>query len=333
MENKADYAELRRLYFGHRENDRTPSHSKVSNYETGIDQTIDGFSSDLHNFLTIHEHSSDEEPTIMIDNDEIEAKSGLTQRSSELISNLCDRYGNRTYNKITSMINNEDFSEWEQLEKELFASELSLNINDLEESTESLTYDEIVNELNELNELSTGDMDDDLDYLDALVQHDYSRLRKFQTDQECLSSIFSEILENEQNSNMNYKDDVFNKNIELIFNSDIDLDNNNWSDIEEQDRCVSGNLEETIQQIKEQYQSNDIKEEMPKSELKQADLNAFYSENKSELQSMNMKVETEEQIQPQVVKPASTLFSKGLKVYIGITFVIIFVILMLILFK
>ena len=33
MENKADYAELRRLYFGHRENDRTPSHSKVSNYE------------------------------------------------------------------------------------------------------------------------------------------------------------------------------------------------------------------------------------------------------------------------------------------------------------
>ncbi len=127
----------------------------------------------------------------MSDNDEMGPKSGLTQRSSELINNLCDRYGNRTYNKITSMINNEDFSEWEQLEKELFASELKLNLNDLEETTESLTYDEIVNEL---NEMTTGDLDDDLDYLDALVQHDYSRLRKFQTDQECLSSILVRFL-------------------------------------------------------------------------------------------------------------------------------------------
>ena len=330
VENKADYAELRRLYFGHRENDRTPSHSKVSNYETGIDQTIDGFSSDLHNFLTIHEHSYDEEPTTMSDNDEMGPKSGLTQRSSELINNLCDRYGNRTYNKITSMINNEDFSEWEQLEKELFASELKLNLNDLEETTESLTYDEIVNEL---NEMTTGDLDDDLDYLDALVQHDYSRLRKFQTDQECLSSIFSEILENEQNSNKNYEDDVFNKNIELIFNSDIDLDNHDWSEISDQANLGNGNLEETIQQLKEQCQSQDTKKEIPTGELKQADLNAFYSENKLALESLNMHLESEEHNQSKGEKSTSDLLSKGLKVYIGITFFILFVILMVILFK
>lgn len=329
MENKADYAELRRLYFGHRENDRTPSHSKVSNYETGIEETIDGFSSDLHNLLTIHEHSSDEEQETMTEIEGTDPKSALSQRSSELISNLCDRYGNRTYNKITSMINNEDFSDWEQLEKELFASELSLNITSLEEPNEGLTYDEIVNDL---NELTSENMDDDLDYLDALVSHDYSRLRKFQSDQECLSSIFSEILENEPNSNRNYQDDVFNKNIELIFNSNIDLDGSDWTETTESLTPIDNNLDETIEQLKQNYQTQEISPLQTKNQLKQADLNVFYSESKTELKlsSQEDNITDESDV---ASSSSSKSLNHGLKIYIGITFIILFVILMLIIFK
>ena len=42
------------------------------------------------------------------------------------------------------------------------------------------------------------DAQSDLDYLDALMQHDYGRLHKLQSNSESICSIFSEIIENEQ---------------------------------------------------------------------------------------------------------------------------------------
>lgn len=329
MENKADYAELRRLYFSPREIDRTPSHSKVSNDEMVIEQSTNSFSSDLHNFLTNQESLTDEEQIKINASLGDGPKSAISQRSSELINNLCDRYGNRTYQKITSMIHKEDFEEWEQLEKELFASELSLNMNEVEESSTGLIYDEIVNDLDELTSIP---IDDDLDYLDALVSYDYSRLLRFQSGQECISSIFSEILENEQHSNMNYQDDVFNKNIELIFNSDIDLDSSDWCDESEQKTIINRNLEETIEQLKQQCQSTDCLEDIKKSDFKQAELEAFYSETICDLKEEMATLSSHEEIKQELNQITQKSSMSGLKLYIGMTIFILIILVVFLIF-
>ena len=53
----------------------------------------------------------------------------LATRSQEMMRLLQEKYGVTTYSKITQMIKNEDFSEWEQLEQEL----LSVPIEPLED--------------------------------------------------------------------------------------------------------------------------------------------------------------------------------------------------------
>ena len=130
----------------------------------------------------------------------------LATRSQEMMRLLQEKYGVTTYSKITQMIKNEDFSEWEQLEQEL----LSVPIEPLEdelptkERVSLIMSDNEVEEYTDLEEI----IDTDLDYLDALVQHDYGRLKRLQTEGECISSIFSDIIENEQTSNSNYQDDI-----------------------------------------------------------------------------------------------------------------------------
>ena len=281
VENKADYAELRRLYFGPREIDNTPSHSKVSSYETGIDQSLGDFTSDLHHLLK-DEQESDERLEPQQQAEMTEFKSQISQRSTEIINALYDKYGNSTYNKITSMIHNEDFSDWDLLEQELLANQINPELISAElEELQPIVYESLGLE-ESFEELSMDDMNDDLDYLDALVQHDYGRLRKFQSDQECLSSIFTEILENEPTSNKNYQDEVFNKNIDLIFNSEIDLDSTEWvSEDKVESDLMAVNLDEAINQLKEQYQEVEMLNPT-QTNVEQSDLNAFYAEEKIE---------------------------------------------------
>lgn len=279
MEQKADYAELRRLYFSPREQDKTPSHSNVSSFESKLeDESLE--TSSLHEMIISTLGAS--EGLSSIDQDEVkEFKTHLSQRSNDIINTLQDKYGTRTYSKITQMIKSEDFSEWDQLEQELLSVRIdSLVNNELEESEinepnlETFAFGDSFEEL-------ALDADADLDYLDALVQHDYGRLHRLQSDSESISSIFSEILENEQRSNSNYQDDIFNKNIELIFNSDVDLDDCEWEVIDRAEtNSLAVNLDEAIDQLK---QSSISKEPVERSfEHKQANLEAFYSEQKKE---------------------------------------------------
>ncbi len=294
MEQKADYAELRRLYFSPREQDKTPSHSNVSNFESKIeDEPLETPSSRLHEVITSTLDANEMFSSIC--QDEVnEFKTQLSQRSNDIINTLQDKYGTRTYSKITQMIKSEDFSEWDQLEQDEFKTQLSQRSNDiintlqdkygtrtyskitqmiksedfsewdqLEQELLSVQIDSLVDhELKEskleqpnlasvafdesFEELALA-ADADLDYLDALVQHDYGRLCRLQSDSESISSIFSEILENEQKSNSNYQDDIFNKNIELIFNSDVDLDDCEWEVIERaENKPLAANLDEAI---------------------------------------------------------------------------------------
>lgn len=316
MENKADYAELRRLYFGPREIDSTPSHSKVSTYETGIDQSAEGLSSNLHDLL--NEKDSFDETLEPQQPEEItEFKSQISQRSTEIINALYDKYGNRTYNKITSMIQDEDFSDWDVLEQELLGNQINSDLMgvDLGELDPMLCQSFGLSDSYE--EISLEEVNDDLDYLDALVQHDYSRLRKFQSDQECLSSIFSEIIENEQVSNKNYQDDVFNKNIELIFNSDVDLDSHEWtSEDQMESSLLQANLDEAINHLKQQHQGPESIESSTIT-YEQAELDAFYAEEQKQalektLPQENTSYSTEVTAKDKKISPA-------LMIYIGVT--------------
>lgn len=285
MEQKADYAELRRLYFSPREQDKTPSHSNVSNFESKIeDERVETPSSRLHEVIASTLDANERFSSIC--QDEVnEFKTQLSQRSNDIINTLQDKYGTRTYSKITQMIKSEDFSEWDQLEQELLSVQIESLVDHEQELKESkleqpnltsFVFDESFEEL-------ALDADADLDYLDALVQHDYGRLCRLQSDSESISSIFSEILENEQKSNSNYQDEIFNKNIELIFNSDVDLDDCEWEVIERaDDKPLAANLDDAIEQLK---QSTGLKESIEKDvskEHKQASLDAFYSEQKKE---------------------------------------------------
>ncbi len=323
MENKADYAELRRLYFGPREINSTPSHSKVSTYETGIDQSAEGLSSNLHDLL--NEKDSFDETLEPQQPEEItEFKSQISQRSTEIINALYDKYGNRTYNKITSMIQDEDFSDWEILEQELLGNQINPDLIgvDLDELDPVLCHSFSLSESYE--DISLEEVNDDLDYLDALVQHDYSRLRKFQSDQECLSSIFSEIIENEQVSNKNYQDDVFNRNIELIFNSDVDLDSTEWISEEKMaSPLMQANLDEAINQLKQQHQEPVMVEESTVA-YKQAELDAFYAEEqKQALEKTQLQSQQENSNESIMVATKEKQLSPALMIYIGVTCIVL----------
>ena len=316
MEQKADYAELRRLYFGHREQDKTPSHSNVSNFESKVDEPLETPSSRLHEVMTSTLDAN--EMVSSICQDEVnEFKTQLNQRSNDIINTLHDKYGTRTYSKITQMIKSEDFSEWEQLEQELLSVQVDSFIDeskDVKLETSSLFEDSF-------EELAL-DADADLDYLDALVQHDYGRLRKLQSESECISSIFSEIIENEQKSNSNYQDDIFNKNIELIFNSNVDLDECEWEKIETPFIRPLTNLNEAIDQLKQSAPVSDVRGDSS-IELKQASLEAFYSEQKKE------QLEDEASPIEEMIVPAMRQSKvNALNIYIMITGIIVLAILL-----
>lgn len=70
--------------------------------------------------------------------------------------------------------------------------------------------------------------DEDLIYLDALAKKDFRTLKKLPSNLDCLSSIFSEIVDNEPVPNSNYRDEVFEKNIQRIFDASVDLDHAEW---------------------------------------------------------------------------------------------------------
>ncbi len=319
MEQKADYAELRRLYFGHREQDKTPSHSNVSNFESKIDEPLETPSSHLHEVMTSTLDANEMFSSIC--QDEVnEFTTQLSQRSNDIINTLHDKYGTRTYSKITQMIKSEDFSEWEQLEQELLSVQVDSFIDESKDakressSFSSFAFEESFEEL-------ALDADADLDYLDALVQHDYGRLRKLQSESECISSIFSEIIENEQKSNSNYQDDIFNKNIELIFNSDVDLDECEWEDIETPVARPLTNLNDAIDQLKQSAPVSDVQRDLS-IELKQASLEAFYSEQKKE------QLENESSMSEEIIVPCVKQSKvNALNIYILITGIIVLAIL------
>ena len=142
-------------------------------------------------------------------------------------------YGNYQPNQKPSQINHSPIPD--QYSKSLNLEKQNL-MTTLRDSKEEL-YMSNFNEINKMEFSDDKELDfnhfiddgeEDFDYLDALVERDYRRLNSLPTDKGAISSIFSEIIENEQQSNTNYKDEVFSKNIELIFNSEIDLDNSEW---------------------------------------------------------------------------------------------------------
>lgn len=319
MEQKADYAELRRLYFGHREQEKTPSHSNISNFESELDEPLETPSSRLYEVMTSTLDANEMFSSIGQDGvDELTTQ--LSQRSNDIIQSLHDKYGARTYSKITQMIKSEDFSEWEQLEQELLSVQVDSLVEEsgdakLEASSLSLFEDS-------LEELVL-EADTDLDYLDALVQHDYGRLRKLQSESECISSIFSEIIENEQKSSSNYQDDVFNKNIELIFNSDVDLDECEWEEFERpMIQSLTTDLNEAIDQLKQNTHPVET-EKVIVVEHKQASLEAFYSEQKKE-QLVVDKVDTVDEV---VSKANKRHTVNALNIYILMTGIIVLAIL------
>lgn len=256
MEQKADYAKLRRLYFG-TSGSATPSHLDQFNSESGSDDSQKTISSGVSEMIT----DTDDLNEMVFSSNET-----FSEKSTECMKKLHEKYGTQTYAKITKMINEEDFSEWEQLEKELLAVEIDPLMS------------------NDDQTLSEGNIEAeaDFDYLDALMQQDYKRLKNF--DSECIGDIFSEIIENEQHSNSNYEDDVFNKNIELIFNTDVDLDSCEWEEFVEPEaiepmRGIS--LTEKIDQLKQvnTFSVCEADDEMISPQIQPVSLNAFSSES------------------------------------------------------
>lgn len=226
MEQKADYSKLRSVYFRAGEEEMT-SHSNRPNLEAKSDALQESISLRLSEMMSSALEANESFRMGKMSGKK-EFATQLSQRSQEMMKMLQEKYGVTTYSKIAQMIKNEDFSEWEQIEQELLSVPLESFEGELptKEGTPLMMSDRKIEDF--IN--SEDQVDTDLDYLDALVQHDYSRLKKFQTEDECIHSIFSDIIENEQKSNTNYQDDIFNKNIDLIFNSEVDLDECVWSE-------------------------------------------------------------------------------------------------------
>lgn len=322
MEQKADYAELRRLYFGYREQDKMPSHSGESNFDSKLDESFETPSSRIHGLIT--ETLNKNEKFSSICKDEVnEFKSPLSQRSNDIRKTLQDKYGAGTYSKIIEMIDNENFTEWNQLEQELLSVQFDTLMNEVKDDENKLTNFASSPLGDSFKELAL-DAEADLDYLDALMQHDYSRLNKLQSNSESISSIFSEIIENEQNSNSNYQDDVFNRNIDLIFNSDVDLDECEWEEVEASTTTglPATNLNDAIEELK-QVNSSIEQEEATAIYHEQADLEAFYSESLKEQLDEEQSVEEVE-----VSIPSKERKTSGLKIVLLVAIIIVLAIFM-----
>ena len=229
---EVDYVKLRKIYFNYQAG-REPSHSNEKSEHKGY--LNDSESVKTHELMTMVENSEKTSANLSfgeeLEDDYLqelgEFKSKLSQHANDMINKLYEKYGAQIYSKIIQLIKDKDYMEWNQIEKELLSGNFELMI----ENKQDMAFDNIEN-LNFNKEFnSTLDFDyqkQDLNYLDALVTQDHQRLNHLQSDKSSISSIFSEILENEQQGHSNYQDDVFEKNIELIFNPDIDLDNSQW---------------------------------------------------------------------------------------------------------
>jgi len=148
----------------------------------------------------------------------------LTEEALLVIQTLHGRYGERLYKKVIQLAKQSLAGGLLQLEQELLSGRLERHLEaeaiimaDNKQSTMSEGFGETVDHLNE-----------DLDFLDALASHDFRRLNKFSSGRENLGAIFSEIVENEHQMTSNFQNDVFEKNIQRIFNEDVDLEETQW---------------------------------------------------------------------------------------------------------
>lgn len=229
MAQEVDYVKLRKIYFNYQAG-REPSHSNEKSEHNGY--LNDSESVKTQELMTMVENSEETSANLSFGEkleDEYlkelgEFKSKLSQHANDMINKLYEKYGAQIYSKIIQLIKDKDYMEWNQIEKELLSGNFELMI----ENKQDVAFDNIENLTFNKEFNSTLDDYQDLNYLDALVTQDHQRLNHLQSDKSSISSIFSEILENEQQGHSNYQDDVFEKNIELIFNPDIDLDNSQW---------------------------------------------------------------------------------------------------------
>ncbi len=295
MDTNANYETLRKLYFGTQVSN-LPSHPKDKN-----EKSLTASSKDEGTKATLNETEiTQNERDFLTSDEDLEGfKEALSQRSLDVIRALYQKYGSGMYHQVNQMIEDENFSEWEQLQQQLMQEEIqSILPEQLTKGSELLnlyTESELL--------LSQVEQDDheDLDYLDALVSHDFRRIRQLDQEDESLTSIFSEILENEPQSSQNYEDDVFNKNIALIYNEEVDLDNAEWGTVKD---SYDLKLDDAIDKLKDEVSvSQTSQSSIEINESTQTSLTAFYA------QDIKQEQETTEEA-PRVELTSNSWFSR-----------------------
>ncbi len=295
MDTNANYETLRKLYFGTQVSN-LPSHPKDKN-----EKSLTASSNNEGTKATLNETEiTQNERDFLTSDEDLEGfKEALSQRSLDVIRALYQKYGSGMYHQVNQMIEDENFSEWEQLQQQLMQEEIqSILPEQLTKGSELLnlyTESELL--------LSQVEQDDheDLDYLDALVSHDFRRIRQLDQEDESLTSIFSEILENEPQSSQNYEDDVFNKNIALIYNEEVDLDNAEWGTVKD---SYDLKLDDAIDKLKDEVSvSQTSQSSIEINESTQTSLTAFYA------QDIKQEQETTEEA-PRVELTSNSWFSR-----------------------
>lgn len=147
----------------------------------------------------------------------------MSLKALSTIQALYESYGERLYSSILLLSRSPKPEAIHQLEEDVLSGKLEQLLENakIKENRSQVQAFGPSEEFGGTMNLLT----DDLDFLDALASHDVTRLNTFSSNQESLSAIFSEIVENEHQATSNYQDEVFEKNIQRIFNAEIDLDN------------------------------------------------------------------------------------------------------------
>ena len=278
----ADYETLRKLYYG------TQSTEYPSRM---IKQQAPSFSSVLLDKLALEktDMTLENERGFLTDESDLDGfTEAISQRSLAVIASLYKKYGSTVYPRVDEMIEAEDFSDWQALEETLEMEQVeSLLTPNLVKTSELLKlYSESEALLSEVeNEQDSHLLDEteesaeDFAYLNALLSHDYRHLNRATKEEESLSAIFSDILENEPNQSKNYQDDVFNENIALIYNEAVDLDHEQWSQAKQTSALK---LDDAIDQLKADVLTVKAKKQTVTSEtIKQASLSSFYAQDKA----------------------------------------------------
>ena len=279
----ADYETLRKLYYG-------AQSSKNASHLT--QQQAPSFSSVLLNKLASEkaDMTLDSERDFLTEESDLDGfTEAISQRSVAVIASLYKKYGSNVYERVDEMIEAEDFSDWKAIEEALEMEQVeSLLTPNMVKTSELLKlYSESEALLSEVDNEDasylldeTEETAEDFAYLNALLSHDYRHLNRAAKEEESLSSIFSDILENEPNRSKNYQDDVFNENIALIYNDEVDLDHEQWSHAK---RSSSVKLDDAIDQLKADVLTVKAKKQVVTSEtMKQASLSSFYAQDKAQ---------------------------------------------------